>query len=63
MNVTGLVGTMLTTAIIKTCKKCGGPAEHVATLPHGGGYEIYQCPDCKSVEWAPLNSGEPINES
>jgi hypothetical protein len=54
---------MLTTALIKTCKKCGERAEHVATLPHGGGYEIYQCLDCKSVEWASLNSGEPITES
>jgi hypothetical protein len=54
---------MLTTRIIKTCKKCGERAEHVATLPHGGGYEIYQCLHCKSVEWAPLNSEEPINES
>ena len=47
-------GAMLTTPIIKTCKKCGERSEHVATLPHGGGYEIYQCLDCKSVEWVPL---------
>ena len=48
---------MRTTPFIKTCKKCGERSEHVATLPHGGGYEIYQCLDCKSVEWVPLNSG------
>ena len=49
---------MLTTPIIKTCKKCGERSEHVATLPHGGGYEIYQCLNCKSVEWVPLRSVE-----
>ena len=56
-------GAMLTTPIIKTCKKCGERSEHVATLPHGGGYEIYQCLDCKSVEWVPLRSAERQNES
>jgi hypothetical protein len=47
-------GAMQTTPFIKTCKKCGERSEHVATLPHGGGYEIYQCLDCKSLEWVPL---------
>ena len=51
-------GAMLTTAMIKTCKKCGERSEHVTTLPHGGGYQIYQCLDCKSVEWVPLRSVE-----
>jgi predicted small secreted protein len=47
-------GAMVTTPIIKACKKCGQPSKYVATLPHGGGYGIYQCLDCKSVEWVPL---------
>jgi hypothetical protein len=38
----------------RTCKKCGGGSKCVATLPRSqenAGYEVFQCLDCKSVEW------------
>jgi hypothetical protein len=38
----------------RTCKKCGGGSKCVATLPRSqenAGYEVFQCLDCKSIEW------------
>jgi hypothetical protein len=43
-------------AFNRTCRKCGGRCERVATLPKSiekTGYEIYQCLDCKFIEWFP----------
>jgi hypothetical protein len=41
----------------QTCKKCGARSERVATFPkstENAGYDVYQCLDCKYVEWLPL---------
>jgi hypothetical protein len=40
----------------RTCKKCGGSSERVMTFPkslENEGYAVYQCVDCKFVEWLP----------
>jgi hypothetical protein len=39
---------------LKTCKRCGGRSERAATLPKSSenvGYDVYQCPNCKFIEW------------
>src|SRR5262245_41065314 len=45
------------TAFSSDCKKCGGRTERLVTLPNSVGrdtaYEVYQCLDCKFIEWLP----------
>ena len=39
-----------------TCKKCGGVSKLVMTFPksvENEGCSVYQCLDCKFVEWLP----------
>ena len=39
-----------------TCKKCGGLSNRVMTFPksvENEGCSVYQCLDCKFVEWLP----------
>ena len=39
-----------------TCKKCGGFSKLVMTFPksvENEGCSVYQCLDCKFVEWLP----------
>ena len=38
------------TAFSKTCKRCGGRSELVLTLSDVR-YDVYQCLDCKFVDW------------
>jgi hypothetical protein len=36
------------------CKRCGGTFQYAATLPKSvgnDGYDIYQCGNCKCIEW------------
>jgi hypothetical protein len=47
------------TAFSENCKRCGGRTERVFTLPEGvgnTGYDIYQCLDCKFIDWLPTRS-------
>jgi hypothetical protein len=40
------------------CKKCRGRLERIATIPQSmgqTGYAVYQCVDCKRVEWVTQN--------
>ena len=40
----------------RTCKKCRGSSERVMTFPksiENEGCVVYQCVDCKFVEWLP----------
>ena len=40
----------------RTCKKCGSRTDFVAIIPittTNPRYAIYQCPDCKFIEWLP----------
>jgi predicted nucleic acid-binding Zn ribbon protein len=39
-----------TTAFSNTCKKCGGRSELALTLSDSG-YYVYQCLDCRFVDW------------
>ena len=41
-----------TTAFSKTCKKCGGRSELVATI-WDRGYGVYRCLNCKFIDWVP----------
>ena len=38
------------TAFSKTCKRCGGRSELALTLSDPR-YDVYQCRDCKFVDW------------
>jgi hypothetical protein len=37
-------------AFSKTCKRCGGRSELALTLSDIS-YDVYQCVDCKFVDW------------
>jgi hypothetical protein len=37
-------------AFSKTCKRCGGRSELGLTLSDAS-YDVYQCVDCKFVDW------------
>jgi ssDNA-binding Zn-finger/Zn-ribbon topoisomerase 1 len=45
-------------AFSKTCKRCGGCSELALTLSHER-YDVYQCPDCKFVDWIARETREP----
>ena len=40
------------TAFSKTCKRCRGRSELVATI-WDGGYEVYRCLMCNFIDWVP----------
>jgi len=40
------------TAFRKTCKRCGGRSELVATS-WDRGYEVYRCLMCNFIDWVP----------
>jgi hypothetical protein len=43
----------------ETCKRCGGAFQYVAALPKSigdDGYDVYQCADCKGIEWVSRQS-------
>jgi hypothetical protein len=40
----------------KTCDRCSGRFERVATLPKSAaapGYDVYECLECNGIEWVP----------
>jgi hypothetical protein len=44
-----------------TCKKCGGVSKLVMTFPksvENEGCSVYQCLDCKFVEWLPQDESK-----
>jgi hypothetical protein len=37
-----------------TCKRCGGAFQYATTIPkiaENDPYDIYQCADCRCIEW------------
>jgi hypothetical protein len=44
--------------VTRVCKRCGGCSELALTLSHER-YDIYQCLDCKFVDWIARETREP----